>query len=108
MDQKLEFFESEGNEEFKKNVCIPYFRDIYKVLIMTYSQDLSSRSDEKAKGINKISMLEVTWINSINLVLQSARAAWGKILHGAGFERGRVFRQQRICDWFAEDFFNYF
>lgn len=31
-------------------VCIPYFKDIYK--------DLCSRSDDKNKGINKISMLD--------------------------------------------------
>jgi hypothetical protein len=37
------------NEEFKKNVAIPYFKDIYK--------DLVSQSDEKSKGINKITML---------------------------------------------------
>ena len=37
------------NEEFKKNVAIPYFKDIYK--------DLVSQSDDKSKGINKITML---------------------------------------------------
>ena len=37
------------NEEFKKNVAIPYFKDIYK--------DLVSQSDDKGKGINKITML---------------------------------------------------
>ena len=37
------------NEEFKKNVAIPYFKDIYK--------DLVAQSDDKAKGINKITML---------------------------------------------------
>jgi len=38
-----------NNEEFKKNVAIPYFKDIYK--------DLVSQSDDKNKGINKITML---------------------------------------------------
>jgi hypothetical protein len=37
------------NEEFKKNVAIPYFKDIYK--------DLVNQSDDKNKGINRITML---------------------------------------------------
>lgn len=40
------------NEEFKKNVAIPYFKDIYK--------DLVQWSDNKAKGINKVSILTVS------------------------------------------------
>ena len=36
-------------EDFKKNVAIPYFRDIYR--------DLSQWSDDKSKGINKVSIL---------------------------------------------------
>ena len=36
------------NEEFKKNVAIPYFKDIYR--------DLVSQSDSKTKGINKITL----------------------------------------------------
>ena len=40
------------NEEFKKNVAIPYFKDIYK--------DLSAQSDAKSKGINKVSVLNVS------------------------------------------------
>jgi hypothetical protein len=40
------------NEEFKKNVAIPYFKDIYK--------DLQSQSDDKTKGINKVSLLNVS------------------------------------------------
>lgn len=40
------------NEDFKKNVAIPYFKDIYK--------DLSAQSDAKAKGINKVSILTVS------------------------------------------------
>lgn len=39
------------NEEFKKNVAIPYFKDIYK--------DLVQWSDNKTKGINKVSILTV-------------------------------------------------
>ena len=39
------------NEEFKKNVAIPYFKDIYK--------DLVQWSDNKNKGINKVSILTV-------------------------------------------------
>ena len=41
-----------NNEEFKKNVAIPYFKDIYK--------DLVAQSDDKSKGINKITMLSYT------------------------------------------------
>ena len=40
------------NEEFKKNVAIPYFKDIYK--------DLVQWSDQKSKGINKVSILTVS------------------------------------------------
>lgn len=40
------------NEEFKKNVAIPYFKDIYR--------DLVSQSDSKTKGINKVTMLTVS------------------------------------------------
>ena len=41
-----------NNEEFKKNVAIPYFKDIFK--------DLVAQSDDKSKGVNKISMLTYT------------------------------------------------
>lgn len=42
-------------------MCIPYFKDIYKVINRNslHFQDLASRSDDKQKGINKISLLEV-------------------------------------------------
>lgn len=42
------------NEEFKKNVAIPYFKDIYK--------DLVQWSDNKNKGINKVSILTVIYL----------------------------------------------
>jgi hypothetical protein len=42
------------NEEFKKNVAIPYFKDIYK--------DLVQWSDNKSKGINKVSILTVSCV----------------------------------------------
>jgi hypothetical protein len=46
------------NEEFKKNVAIPYFKDIYK--------DLVQWSDNKNKGINKVSILTViTYLSSL-------------------------------------------
>ena len=32
-ETKIEFIETISNEDFKKNVCIPYFRDIYKVVL---------------------------------------------------------------------------
>jgi len=44
------------NEEFKKNVAIPYFKDIYK--------DLAAQSDAKSKGINKVSILNVSPLTS--------------------------------------------
>ena len=31
MDSKIEFLVINQSEDFKKNVCIPYFKDIYKV-----------------------------------------------------------------------------
>jgi hypothetical protein len=54
VSDKLEFAEDNMvlNEEFKKNVAIPYFKDIYK--------DLVSQSDSKSKGINKITLLNVS------------------------------------------------
>jgi len=41
-----------NNEEFKKNVAIPYFKDIFK--------DLVAQSDDKSKGINKVTLLTYT------------------------------------------------
>jgi len=38
-----------NNEEFKKNVAIPYFKDIFK--------DLVAQSDDKNKGVNKVTFL---------------------------------------------------
>ena len=51
---KIELVEDHliNNEEFKKNVAIPYFKDIYR--------DLASQSDSKSKGINKITILSVS------------------------------------------------
>jgi hypothetical protein len=39
-------------QEFKKNVAIPYFKDIFK--------DLVAQSDDKSKGINKVTLLTYT------------------------------------------------
>lgn len=47
------------NEEFKKNVAIPYFKDIYK--------DLVQWSDNKAKGVNKVSILTVITFSMLTL-----------------------------------------
>jgi len=44
------------NEAFKKNVAIPYFKDIYK--------DLAAQSDAKTKGINKVSLMNVSLFTS--------------------------------------------
>ena len=51
---KLELADDEVllNQEFKKNVAIPYFKDIYK--------DLVQQSDQKSKGVNKIALLTVS------------------------------------------------
>lgn len=43
------------NEEFKKNVAIPYFKDIYR--------DLVTQSDNKNKGINRITILTVSLLH---------------------------------------------
>ena len=32
-DQKIYFTETLQSEDFKTNVCIPYFKDIFKVII---------------------------------------------------------------------------
>jgi len=45
------------NEEFKKNVAIPYFKDIYR--------DLVTQSDNKNKGINKITILQYSCLPGI-------------------------------------------
>ena len=74
------------NEEFKKNVAIPYFKDIYK--------DLVQWSDNKTKGINKVSILTVssptslpscstTVIHYVCLVLATSRHHWRAFLLGA-------------------------
>ncbi len=56
-DQKIELVDDTQvlNEDFKKNVAIPYFKDIYK--------DLVQQSDNKSKGINKLSILTVSLIS---------------------------------------------
>lgn len=45
------------NEEFRKNVAIPYLKDIFK--------DLASQSDQKTKGINKVTMLNYSQLPGI-------------------------------------------
>ena len=39
-------------EEFKKKVAVPYFKDIYR--------DLVQQSEQKEKGINKVTFLSVS------------------------------------------------
>lgn len=56
-NQRLEFTDSVQSEGFKNKVCLPYFKDIYK--------DLCSRSNDKTKGINKITMLEYTQLPGV-------------------------------------------
>jgi len=43
-------FSSVESETFKKEIVIPYFKDIFK--------DLAQRSDKKDKGINKVTIIE--------------------------------------------------
>jgi hypothetical protein len=50
--QSLEFTESQESQNFKLNVVLPYFKDIYC--------DLVTRSDDKHKGINKVTFVEYT------------------------------------------------
>ena len=47
------------SEEFKKNVAIPYFKDIYR--------DLVTQSDEKAKGIGRNTIISVSIISISHL-----------------------------------------
>ena len=50
---KIEILDDEIlDEEFKKSVVVPYFRDIYK--------DLVVQSDDKKKGISKYTLLNVS------------------------------------------------
>ena len=48
--QSLAFSESTQTDDFKMKVCLPYFKDIFK--------DLCGRSDNKSKGINKVSFMD--------------------------------------------------
>ncbi len=43
-------FSSVESETFKKEIVIPYFKDIFK--------DLAQRSDKKEKGVNKVTVIE--------------------------------------------------
>jgi Ca2+-binding EF-hand superfamily protein/RIO-like serine/threonine protein kinase len=46
----IEDFSEIESEQFKKEVVIPYFKDIYR--------DLASRSDKKSSGINKVTIID--------------------------------------------------
>jgi hypothetical protein len=46
----IEDFSEVESDQFKKEVVIPYFKDIYK--------DLASRSDKKSSGINKVTIID--------------------------------------------------
>lgn len=48
------------NEEFKKNVAIPYFKDIYR--------DLVTQSDNKTKGINRVTILSVSFFMAYSII----------------------------------------
>lgn len=47
---EIEDFSEIESETFKKEVVIPYFKDIYR--------DLASRSDKKSSGINKVTIID--------------------------------------------------
>lgn len=49
VSDKLGFIETCPTDDFKMNVCLPYFKDIF--------DDLRKRSSEKQKGIDKITFL---------------------------------------------------
>lgn len=77
-DQKIELVDDTQvlNEDFKKNVAIPYFKDIYK--------DLVQQSDNKNKGINKLSILTVSasfsWSMS-RYIIESLHAVYKRFQH---------------------------
>ena len=80
MHCKIEFVDDtlQLSEEFKKNVAIPYFKDIYK--------DLVQQSDKKEKGVNKVSFLTVKLVTLTLLVLLFARHHRRKAFLGTGLE----------------------
>jgi hypothetical protein len=69
------------NEDFKKNVAIPYFKDIYK--------DLVQQSDNKTRGINKLSILTVS-------LLARFSCRWNILTTRVLFQRC-LFKIFRIC-----------
>ena len=87
------------NEEFKKNVAIPYFKDIYK--------DIQQWSDNKAKGINKISILTVPilylsvpiLLTLFMIVFTVARHHRGEVLFSIGPEWRWVCGREGVYPW---------
>ena len=47
---KLDFADFAQSERFMKNICLPYFRDIY--------HDLAARSETPHLGISKLTLLD--------------------------------------------------
>lgn len=95
VSDKLEFAEDNMvlNEEFKKNVAIPYFKDIYK--------DLVSQSDSKSKGINRITLLNVSKGRThISAVLAAARHHRGTTLRRPRPQRPGVRGPAGVRAWF--------
>jgi hypothetical protein len=82
------------NEEFKKNVAIPYFKDIFK--------DLQSQSDDKTKGINRVTLLNVFKSSLTFLVHSAAWHNWRKVPKGDGSERQWVYRPEGIRAWHVQ------
>lgn len=54
---QIQFQEIQSNQDFRAKICLPYFKDIYK--------DLQERSDNPAKGINKISLLDYSQLPGV-------------------------------------------
>jgi hypothetical protein len=82
------------NEEFKKNVAIPYFKDIFK--------DLQSQSDDKTKGINRVTLLNVFKSSLTSLVHSAARHNWRKVPKGDESEWQWVYRPKGIRAWHVQ------
>lgn len=97
MHCKIEFVDDtlQLSEEFKKNVAIPYFKDIYK--------DLVQQSDKKDKGVNKVSFLTVKIVILTLIVFLSARHHWRKAFLSTGFEQRCVYRLKGIRSWVFQD-----
>ena len=66
------------NEEFKKSIAIPYFKDVYKDLA---SRGVSSGKDDKKKGVDQTAFLGVSFLMVFTrLVYKHPWYNWGAAL----------------------------